>query len=174
MIIAEIFAKAKQPNFSPRDPVQWGTQVSESCAGVYVVARVSDATVGCKACALPFDFANPYDNLNIPLCPLDLDLEYERKRWLESEPVVYIGQTTSRTIHNRIGQFYRHKCGNPSPHAGGQVVHLLRCDLWVYWSPADNPYATEQTMLCAFREQLGQEPFANGWSGTRKRIRRSS
>jgi hypothetical protein len=172
LTVAEIFTKA---NLSPRGPVPWGTQVAESSVGVYVVARVGDPTVGCNVCALQFiDFANPFDNLNNPIPPLDLDPEYERQRWLQNEPVVYIGQTTDQTIQERVRQFYRHKCGNPSPNAGGQVIHLLRCDMWVYWSPADNPYDTEQTMLCTFKEQVGQEPFANGWSGKRKRIRRSN
>ena len=122
LTVAEIF---KNANLSPRGPVRWGTQVSESGAGIYVVARVGDATVGCKACALPFiDFANPYDNLKYPLSPLDLDLEYERKRWLPNEPVLYIGKT-DRPIHKRVGEFYRHKCGDTSPHAGGQVVKLF-------------------------------------------------
>jgi len=155
LTVAEIFRKANQPNFSPRGPVQWGTQISESCAGVYVVARVGNATVGCKACALSFiDFANPYDNLNNPLPPLDLDLKYERKRWLENEPVVYIGQTTDRTIHKRVGQFYRHKCGNPSPHAGGRVVHLLRCDLWVDWSVQNGILTESFSPLFATREGM--------------------
>jgi hypothetical protein len=146
--------------------------VSESSEGVYVVARVGEPKSVCKACTLPFiDFSNRYDNLNIPLCRLGLNREYEQARWLQNEPVVYIGKTDG-PIHQRVSKFYCHKCGDSGPHAGGQVVKLLRCDLWVYWLPANKPYDTEQTMLCAFKDKVGQEPFAN-WDRKRngKRIR---
>ena len=149
MTVAELFKKA---NLSPSSPVPWGTDVPESSAGVYVVARLGDPNVGCKASALPF--------MN-PLPPaIVLDLDYERRRWLPNEPIVYIGKT-HRAIGNRVREFHRHKCGDTSPHAGGQVVKLLQCDLWVYSSPANSPYATELTMIRAFRQEAGQVPFAN-------------
>jgi hypothetical protein len=149
MTVAEIFRKA---GLSPRGPVRWETQVPDSSAGVYVVARVGNPASGCEACAVAFIDPIPAD--------LTLDLEYETQRWLANEPVLYVGKT-DQPIRKRVGQFYRHKCGDRSPHAGGQVVKLLRCDRWVYWAPAASPYETEQTMIAAFREQAGQRPFAN-------------
>jgi hypothetical protein len=162
LTVAEIFRKA---NLSPRDPVRWRAQVSEPGAGIYVVARVGDPTIGGEPCLLPFIDPLPAD--------LDLDLEYERQRWLSNEAVLYIGKTV-RPLHKRVGEFYCHKCGDRGPHAGGQVIQLLRCDLWVYWATAANPFDTEQTMICAFKKQAGQIPFAN-WDGKRRRrrIRRS-
>ena len=164
MTVTEIFRKA---NLSPLGPVPWGTQVPELCAGVYVVARVGDPYGGCKSCVLPFIDQLPPN--------IDVDLESERQRWLPNEPIVYIGQTTDQTLAKRIRQFYRHKCGDSRPHAGGQVVKLLRCNLWVYWSPATDPLESERTMILAFKNQAGQEPFAN-WDGKqqRRRIRRSN
>lgn len=41
------------------------------------------------------------------------------------------------------------------------VVKLLQCRLWVYWSPASDPMASEEEMICAFKKQAGKEPFAN-------------
>lgn len=165
MTVGEIFRKA---NLSPRGPVRWKEQVPESRAGVYVVARVGNPNDSCKPCELPFKDPLRSD--------LEIDLEFEHQRWLASEPVVYIGKT-DQTIHKRIGAFYGHKCGKRSPHAGGQVVHLLKCDLWVYWSPSATPSDDERTMLCAFKKEAGQAPFANfngkhGKNG--KRIRRSN
>ena len=177
MTVTELFEKANLQAFGP---VLWGTQVREpsaGVAGVYVVARVDDPNVDCKACDLPplIDFTNnPYDNLRKPLPPnLRYDPEYERQRWLKSEPVVYIGRTCG-TIQKRVGDFYRHECGNRSPHAGGQVVKLLRCPLWVYWSPATDPCCSEGAMICAFKKQVGKEPFANAECCRRRptRIRR--
>ena len=97
-----------------------GAEVAESDAGVYVIARVDDPQRSCQPCIAPF-----ID----PLPPnLVLDLEYEQRRWLPSEPVIYIGKT-DRPIRKRLGEFRRHRCGDTSPHAGGQVVKLLQCDL---------------------------------------------
>ena len=149
LTVAELF---KTANLSPSIPVPWGTDVTEPRAGVYVVARVGDPEGGCKACALPF---------SDPLPPnLVFDLEYERWRWLPNEPIVYIGKT-DRSIRKRVREFHRHQCGDTSPHAGGQVVKLLQCDLWVYWAPANSPYATERTLIRAFRQEAGHVPFAN-------------
>ena len=161
MTVAEVFRVA---GLSPHGPVAWGTQVPECSPGVYVVARVRDPEAGCAPCALPFIEPIPSN--------LVLDMEYERKRWLKHEPVIYIGRTT-RTIRERVRKFYRHKCGKPAPHAGGQVIKLLRCDLWVYWSPASDPVQSEDDMICAFAKPVGQQPFANGnIRGKNKRIQR--
>jgi hypothetical protein len=160
LTVAEIFNIA---NLSPSGPVSWGTDPPETNAGVYVVARVGDARAGCEG-----------DLRFKDLCGIDLDLKYEQHRWLPNEPIVYVGKT-DRPIRKRLGEFRLHKCGNPSPHAGGQVVKLLQCDLWVYWSPAANPYDTEHTMICAFRQQAGQIPFANEYGGRGQgRVRRSN
>jgi hypothetical protein len=164
LTVAEIFTKA---NLSPHGPVPWGTQASESSAdrsGVYVVARVKSPTVSCKACALPFIDPLPPD--------LDIDLEYESRRWLRTESVLYIG-ATKRTIRERVGEFYRHRSGDRRPHAGGQIIKLIQCRLWVYWAPAPDPFKSERAMIRAFKEQAEQVPFAN-YDGKkrRKRVRR--
>jgi hypothetical protein len=150
MTVAEVFRAAE---LSPHGPVPWGTQVQECSPGVYVVARVRDPEAGCAPCALPFIEPIPSN--------LVLDMEYERKRWLPHEPVIYVGRTT-RTIRERVRKFYRHKCGKPAPHAGGQVIKLLHCDLWVYWLPAPDPIKAEREMIRVFKRHAGQEPFANG------------
>ena len=128
-----------------------------------MVARVGDAAVGCHPSGLPRIDHLPTDFI--------LDLEYERKRWLPDEPIIYIGAST-RSIHKRVREFYRHKCGNSAPHAGGQVIKLLHCDLWVYWSPASDPVQSEDDMICTFAKRVGQQPFANGNTRGKKRIQR--
>ena len=157
MTVAEIFQKA---DLSVLGPVRWGKQVPESRSGVYLVARVADPNVNCKTCALPF---KPIGS------DLKLDHGYEKHRWLKSEPVVYIGKT-DQTIRKRVGAFYLQKCGNRGPHAGGQVVKLLKCDLWVHWSPSTHPKDDERKMLCAFKKHALQVPFGN-FDGMRRRKR---
>ncbi len=146
--------------------MRWGdSNIAESGKGVYVVARVKDSTVECKACDLPFKDSLPHN--------LVLDPKYEGQRWLPNEPVLYIGQTT-RELRKRIGQFYYQKVGEKGPHAGGQVVKLLACDRWVYWSPTPEPRELEKAMIAAFKKQVGKPPFANGEPGKPKRIRCSN
>lgn len=148
-------------NLSPLGPVPWGAPISELRQGVYVVARTEGPAIRCKPCALHFD-----DRLTLGLV---LNLEYETKRWLPNEPVLYIGRTT-RPINTRILEFYQHKVGEKHPHAGGQIVKILKLDRWLYWSHAKDPKEAERKMLSAFERQAGGLPFANGERGKPKRI----
>jgi hypothetical protein len=134
----------EQAGLSPIGPVQWGTEISESCAGIYVIALVK----------------RPDSELDKPVC-VDHLQERELRRWVRDEPIVYIGQTTDQTLAKRLRQFYKHIYGKKSPHRGGQAVKLLTCELWVYWSPAANSKSAEQKMIKAFEARLGRLPYAN-------------
>jgi len=163
MTVEEVFESA---SLSSSGPVRWRDPVEESHKGVYIVARVGNIKANCEACSLP---------INCELINgLEIDRSYEMQRWIPGEPVLYVGQTI-QPLRKRIGQFYHHTCGNRSPHAGGQVILLVNCDLWLYWAPADVPKAAETTMLEAFRQQVGKLPFAN-FDGIRrpKRVRRAA
>jgi len=144
LTVMEVFNEA---TLAPKGPVQWGTAIPDKKPGVYVVALTEDA--------------------NASTCEIDADyLEAsEQQRWIANQPIVYIGQTTGQTLVKRVAQFYRHKHGAKSPHRGGQAVKLLRCDLWVYWSPCANPRGCERIMLDAFIKRTGKLPFANRMMG---------
>jgi hypothetical protein len=157
LTVEEVFTSA---GLSYCGPVPWGIQISERSTGVYVIARVENAALGCDECALPFTDQIPPK--------IVFDLGFERLRWLSSEPVVYVGATKD-SLRKRVGSLYRHKIGDRSPHAGGQILKLLRCSLWVYWSPATHPMDSERAMLNAFKEQAGQVPFANADGERRQR-----
>lgn len=139
--VAEIF---KQAGLTPCGPKSWGVQIPERSAGVYVVALVPDSSV----------------RLDAPVYAEYLD-ERERERWLSEQSIIYIGQTTRQTLTKRLSQFYRHRYGQRSPHRGGEAVKLLRCNLWVYWSPASRPVESERIMISAFQNAAGRKPFAN-------------
>jgi hypothetical protein len=140
MTITEVFSLA---NLSPYGPVPWGTKISEARPGIYIVALAKDANA-CLSKPMPADY-------------LDAD---EHIRWLANEPVVYIGRTEGK-LKDRLSQFYRHKYGKSSPHRGGQAIKLLKCDLWVFWSPTVDPVRAEQAMIAGFEGQFGHFPFAN-------------
>jgi hypothetical protein len=99
----------------PRGPVRWKTEISEHCAGIYVVV------LGGQSDNCPFS-----DEAALKLDAREI--EAERDRWLTGEVILYIGQTTKQTLGHRLHQFYIHRYGNRSPHRGGQAVHLLDCD----------------------------------------------
>jgi hypothetical protein len=140
MTVSEVFSLA---SLSPFGPVPWGTKISEESPGIYVIALLNDPDALHKS----------------PVLADYLDAG-ERVRWLADEPVVYIGKT-ERKLKDRLGEYYRHKYGKSAPHRGGQAVKLLRCDLWVFWSPTTDPVGAEQKMIAEFKKQFGHFPFAN-------------
>jgi hypothetical protein len=156
----------KKAGLTPQGPVPWRTPIPRedggSEPGIYIVARVS--TVRAQSPKASLRFTKPL------LTGLTIDLNYEKQRWLPSDPVLYIGRT-KRALTKRITEFYNHKCGRKSPHAGGQVLKLLKCDLWVYWCPVRDPVASEKDLIAAFKQRTGEEPFANkGAKRTTRRI----
>lgn len=148
MTVAELFDRTK---LSLRGPVPWGMEVPETLGGIYVIARGGDPSGACVTRDLKF---------NEPLLHnLRLDRQQESLRWLVDEPVLYIGRTT-QPLCKRISQFYMHN-----------VLKLLTCDLWVYWSPTSYPKEMEKEMLSVFQVAAGKIPFANGQFGKPRRIR---
>ncbi len=143
--VSELF---KAADLSLCGPVRWGTPVSECRCGVYVVALVRKPALGCR-------------QRNVEYLP-----SLERKRWLQKQPIIYIGRTR-RSLAVRIAEFYCHEYGDKRPHRGGQAVILLCCDRWVYWSPTNDPKAAERTMIDAFVDRAKELPFANRrrWTG---------
>lgn len=140
MTVRQVFGLV---GLSPMGPVPWLTPIPETRYGVYVVALTKDPDGVC------FD----------PVC-IDHLSEVERDKWNLDEPVLYIGMT-DRPLSERVGEFYNHVYGNPSPHSGGQRLLLLDCPRWVYWSPADKALIDEKAMIREFKRLIGRFPYAN-------------
>lgn len=91
-------------------------------------------------------------------------------RWHIGQTVMYVGKTR-RNLRKRLGEYFRHRLGNPSPHCGGEDVLRLRAagwQLWVHWLPAQPERAAhiEAVMLERFASSLPDHaahrlPFAN-------------
>jgi hypothetical protein len=137
--VAQLF---KEAGLKPSGPVPWLQSIEERQAGIYVMSTVSCPSEICET----------------------IDVSYlessELSRWNQLQPVVYIGRAT-RSLKKRLGQFYRHKLGKRSPHAGGQAVKRLKCSLWVYWAPTEKPIEVERALIDAFAAKVGRLPFAN-------------
>jgi hypothetical protein len=143
--IDELFRHA---GLSKCGPVRWKDEIQEFCAGVYVIA------IERKIDSWPA-FPKSVEGLDEGRRKIESD------NWRENEVILYIGQTTKQTLAHRLHQFYIHKYGNKSPHRGGQAVHLLQCELWVYWAPTPNAKGVEEKMISWFKASVGQLPFAN-------------
>jgi hypothetical protein len=113
-----------------RGPVPWGTAVAETASGVYVITLADPASVSVEH-----------------LC------EAELRRWNTGQEIIYIGRATR--IRRRVGQFYRHEQGRPSPHRGGQAIKLLDAPMQVYWGVTTNSPLAERTMIDAFQTKVG-------------------
>src|SRR3954453_3494683 len=139
MRVDDLFRAA---GLEPCGPTPWRIGIEEPRRGVYVVVLKQKQR-------------------DCPLCPTataklsEAARELETTRWVPEEKIIYVGQTTRQTIATRVRQFYRHKYGDSSPHRGGQAVHLLSCELEVYWSHSDDPENSESQMLLAFIEESG-------------------
>lgn len=99
--------------------------------------------------------------------------------WLPDENIIYIGKAPKRKsgkgIGNRVNEYYRTEYGARKPHAGGHWIKALTVldDLFVYYSPCDNPGDVETAMLRYFCESVSDStreilrdktltlPFAN-------------
>lgn len=136
----------------------WEREIDSAGTGVYVIST----KLKLRDC--PFSKTLP-EGFGV------LEHELETALWIPNEKVIYIGQTTKQTIRKRVGQFRRHQYGNPSPHRGGQSVHLLETQLEVFWSKCDTPKRIEALMLLAFVKEHGRMPFANRSFPLKKWIR---
>lgn len=79
---------------------------------------------------------------------------------IKGQHVVYIGRT-SRPLRVRLGDFYRQRYGDSSPHSGGQVILKLTSPRTVHWAAVVDYATAEDVMLEAFRNAVGRLPYAN-------------
>jgi len=172
--------------------VRWGTPVSASYRGVYIVtldespstcddvlrhAPVSEARVA------ELLHARPELRLDAPRPTVALLAVRLAANWLHDETVLYIG-LAGTSIGRRVGQYYSTPLGARSPHAGGWFLKTLSNldNLTVHYATAIDPAAAERALLQAFvdgvesasRDELHDPvspyPFANlvGPTGVRK------
>jgi len=138
--VKQLFSAAGLPVCGP---VRWKEEnVPESQPGVYVVATVS----------------SPDDDAGLDY--VSGLREEAAHRWIPSQPVLYVGQTT-RPLSVRVKEFYRHKPGFAAPHSGGEEVISLECAKWVYWSPTKNSLDAESKMIEEFETRVRRLPFGN-------------
>lgn len=140
--VSELF---RRTSLEMRGPVPWGTPITETSSGVYVVALAEPSALFIEKLS-----------------------QAELGRWNAGEEIVYIGRAT--TLSRRISQFYRHKYGRSSPHRGGQDILLLTASLKVFWAVVPDFATAECAMINLFYSDVGALPFANRMRGARKQL----
>lgn len=133
MKIDELFGAA---GIVPTGTIAWGEAPAHSGQGVYVVT------------------IDPVADIRF-----DERIEQFRDRWIEGQPVVYIGRAVE--LDRRLRQFYRHRYGARSPHRGGQDILLLGCDKRVTWAAVEDRHDAEDRLIEAFCAANGRRPFGN-------------
>ena len=168
--IEEIFSRV---SLRPEGPVGFGEPIFSKEQGVYVLTGSPDGTCSSRK----FEFSTPKLEEWLNRCPdmrLDgvrptsTDLERELASWwLADEPILYIGMTT-RSLRQRLRQYFRTPIGATKPHAGGFWVHTLATNLYVFSSNSNDPLEVEARMLEVLGDAHGRLPWAN-LSGPRGR-----
>lgn len=169
--IASLFASA---GLAPKGSVRWMEELPEGKPGVYVLSLTGDTEVVPST-----QQTAPIDTIQIDRLiatrryiqvdrePATSDLLKGRLSsfWLPKESILYIGRTKT-PLRSRVGDFYRHTIGDPSPHAGGWWVKMLAClpDVHVHYSPTGNFVEAEETMLRYFIANAELPPGeTSGW-----------
>ena len=140
--------------------VAWGEPVPCDRPGIYLVALTSDPNSTEGAVSPPLISLAAVEELTRRATDLTLDRRPNPhaqdvadrliRLWLDDEVVVYIGKA-SRSVRQRVGQYYATPLGNRSPHAGGWALKTLNlADLWVHWAESSRAELSEQQTLAAF------------------------
>jgi hypothetical protein len=142
LTVSELFRAVR---LKPSVAVKWDDIPSikkESC-GVYIVAITKNPNAACGK--------SDISRLR----------KAERERWLQFQPVIYIG-CTSRTLRERLREFHKHKYGYKSPHRGGQSRHHVRhIPQWIFFAATKRFEEAESKMIAVFEKRTGNIPYAN-------------
>jgi transcription elongation factor GreA len=134
-------------------PVVWGRPMRAPRPGVYVIELPDPPAVA------PIELTRVGKWLErVPGLRLDGERPTSKALaarlasfWLPSQPVLYIGSTTS-SVAGRMAALVRHVIGERRPHAGGQWLKVLLVEdrLRVWWAESDAPEEYEDALLAAF------------------------
>jgi hypothetical protein len=149
---------------------KWGERISDNLPGIYIVS-LSDN---------PNSLANIFEQ-----APLSLDsihgwldrvpmLQVDRRSptaeilakrlsqfWFPDETILYIGKA-SRSVRQRVRQYYNTDLGYPRPHAGGHWLKTLSIldQLYVYWALTETPEDKETQLLQLFMQDVSSRSKA--------------
>lgn len=151
----------------PDGVVKWGESFECKTPGTYVISMdkpISEIPISEEKI---LNWINSVTNLTLDNSHPSTDDIIQRLTgfWFPDETILYIGQTTNKTVTQRVRQFYRHQLGHRSPHRGGHWIKTLAdIDyLNVYWASVnnENPEDVEKSMLEEFMNSVSGETLDN-------------
>jgi len=149
----------------PSNPIQWGGEIPCNSEGIYVISTLMPITSNDISDDKIKNWIDRVPAMRIDgLLPTPDLIKSRLSTFIyPDETILYIGQTTDRTIRARIKEFHNHILGNPSPHRGGHWLKTLNdmSLLNIYWAAVDNPGVIESTMLSHFRANVSEESRNN-------------
>jgi len=152
--------------------VKWGERIPTQDEGIYIVSLSDDPNSNngilnevpisdniiekwiAKVDGFEIDRIKTYD--------LKVIIKRLSQFWMPDENIVYIGKAPKRSsgkgIGNRVNEYYRTEYGARKPHAGGHWIKSLTVfeDLFVYYSPCDNPGDVEISLLRYFCKNVSE------------------
>jgi hypothetical protein len=161
--VASVMAAA---GLGVEESVSWGSRVSSTRPGIYVVALTPDPRAApAERTPPPISQEAVARWLNVrPELRMDgarptvHDLAHRLADfWLGDESVLYIGLTT-RPLRKRVNEYYKTPLGAEKPHAGGHFLKTLSNlhELWVHVAPCTEVRTAEDTALTAFCASVSQ------------------
>ena len=149
--------------------LKWGEKPSYNYGAVYVVSTADNPNRNLNGPEVPEFDEEAFENWkkNNPKVAIDNISQPANNQfilqllshWKQKENILYIGKASN--LKKRIGDFYSHKIGKSSPHAGGQWIKALKDidQLFIYCAKTDYPEVTEFKLLLKFAELLSGKPF---------------
>lgn len=168
MTVKELF---KHVGIQAFQCVEWGQAVPCFEPGIYIVSTSADADMETTAPLAPVFNDKMIQSWIDRLPAFTLDgakptVESLKERlaefWQPIENVLYIGMTT-RSLQERVNEYYETSLGAKAPHSGGQWLKTLANlgRMHVYCAPCLEPKAAKDTLLAYFLAKVGEIPFAN-------------
>ncbi len=163
--------------------VNWGERIPDDLPGIYIVSLSDNpSNMGnlFEKAPLSLESINEWIG-RVPILKVDhsrptADILATRlsQFWFPDETILYIGKA-SRSVRQRVRQYYNTDLGYPRPHAGGHWLKTLLMinKLNVYWTLTETSEAKEAQLLQIFMQKVSSRskeqlhdamlplPFAN-------------
>lgn len=170
--VKQLFDAFEIKNFNK---VTWWTKFSDDNEGVYIVSLSPYYDENLSSSSPIFDDIKlKYWIDKLPTFTLDgvkPTVQTLKMRlsefWLTDESILYIGKAPNRSngngISNRVGEYYRTKLGDRSPHSGGQWLKTLANvnSMTVFYGQVKNSSEIEVKMFDYFMKNISQISLMN-------------
>jgi hypothetical protein len=164
--VHEIFTRF---NIDIEGVVNWGNQIPETEAGIYIISTSEDPLQNSGILERPLfitEVINSWQahsqNMRLnghPTVDTERIIAELASHWHPHENILYIGKAMN--LRQRVSYYYNHIVGHNSPHRGGFWLKTLLNfhNFFVYYGTHNNPLVLEAAMLKYFVERNAEQPW---------------